>query len=148
MNASPVLVVFIRVWRLVMLTQAKYEQEERKPSCRRGHSFHLYLVYLCPPKAATTDTMYWETGKVKIWKIIIKKYWPFTCCSVATALLYPSQSASHGMRTRSKICPGECVICHTCPADDLEKSLNMNGCYEALLIHTLHAYATVFTLGF
>ena len=60
--------------------QAIYEQEERRKHPFNLHdsrriliiSFYLYLVYLCPPTVAAMDTIYWEPGNVKIWKIITK----------------------------------------------------------------------------
>lgn len=39
---------------------------------QRGIMFHLCLVCLCPPTAATMDTMYWETVNMKILEIMKK----------------------------------------------------------------------------
>ena len=75
--ASTVLIV----WHLVklMLWQNKpnvSRKSENLPfnlhGSQRGLSFHLYLVYLGPPAAATTDAMYWKTGNIKSWKIMKK----------------------------------------------------------------------------
>ena len=75
MITSAVLVVLIRHFRNVNTSekQAKYEQEEKSERV-----FLLFmavketLVFLCLPAAATRDTMDWETGSAKIWKIIKK----------------------------------------------------------------------------
>ena len=82
--------------------QAKYEQEEQKPLFQpswplKRPQFSFESCLIVSADSPTTDTMYWETGNVKIWKVIKKVNFPFMCCSVTTAILYPSQSASHGM---------------------------------------------------
>ena len=92
---------------------------------QRGLSFYLYLVYLCPLTAATTNMMYWETGNMKIWKIIKKE--TFHLRAVLLQLPY----CIHGSQSASRTCyvnrqfKYQYVIWHTCtcPADNLEKKL-------------------------